>query len=99
VTNTDKATLRALSESAFGQKYRLELMLLIAGDLRGDVYLTDLASEAGLGPSQIQGAFRSLVEVGLLTPAPSADPRRKVYRADRRSAAWAWAAEMAARAA
>lgn len=94
-----KATLRELSDAAFGQKYRLELMLAIAKDVREPVSLTDIASAVQLGVSQVQGAFRSLVEVGLLVPTPSTDSRRKLYVADAESSAWRWAAEMAQRAA
>jgi DNA-binding transcriptional regulator GbsR (MarR family) len=99
VTEIDKATLRVLSDAAFGQKYRLELMLVIAANLRDPISLTDLAASANLGISQIQGAFRALVEVGLLQQVHSPNHRRKLYVADAESSAWRWAAEMRDRAA
>lgn len=86
--------MRALSRNAFGQAYRLEVMLAIAESDDGLVTLTDLARELKLGPSQIQGALSSLVAVGLLTEMPAGDARRRfLLRND--SAAWQWAQELA----
>lgn len=95
MADPDKAKLRKLSEAAFGQQYRLECMLEIGLDLRRAVSLTDLADRVGLRASQIQGAFKALVDVGLLSPAPAADRRRKAFQPVARSAAWRWAAEIA----
>lgn len=87
------AELRALSRIAFGQAYRLEVMLAIADSPDGIVNLTDLAHELGQSTSNIQGPLRSLTEVGLISPAPQGDGRRKHYVRNP-SAAWRWAREM-----
>jgi len=92
---TDRlASLRRVSRHAFGQAYRLEVMLAISRAEDGLVNLTDLASALGLSPSQIQGALRSLVAIGLLTEMPPGDSRRR-FLLRNHSAAWTWAEEMA----
>lgn len=91
----DLGSLRRLSRHAFGQTYRLEVMLAIARSEDGLVNLTDLASGLDLTTSQIQGALRSLVAVGLLTEMPMADSRRR-FLLRNRSAAWSWAEELSA---
>lgn len=91
----DNESVRAASDLAFGQRYRLECMLAIASDLDREVSLSALAEELRLSPSQIQGAFRAMVGTGLLTPVASADHRRKIYVANAESAAWRWAKELA----
>lgn len=88
------AAIRARSRAAFGQQYRLEVMIAIAADADGLVCLTDLGRSLGLSLSNIQGALRSLVEVGLLTELPAGDSRRKFYLRNP-SAAWTWATELA----
>lgn len=88
-------TLRGLSRDAFGQSYRLELMLAIARSEDGLVTLSDLANELRLGTSKIQGALSSLVAVGLLSVMPSDDARRR-FLLRNPSAAWQWAEELAA---
>ncbi len=93
---SDNAQLRALSEVAFGQRYRLECMLRISQTPDAEVSLTELASELDLLPSQIQNAFGALVEVGLLRRIDTKDRRRKSYRCVRDSPAWAWAHDLAA---
>ena len=87
------AELRAFSRSAFGQAYRLEVMLAVADSSDGIVNLTDLAHELGQSTSNIQGPLRSLVEIGLISPAPQGDSKRKHYIRNP-SAAWQWAREM-----
>lgn len=87
--------LRRLSRLAFGQNYRLEVMLAVARSEDGLVTLTDLSRELRLGNSQIQGALSSLVAVGLLTPLPSDDARRR-FLLRNASPAWRWAEELAA---
>jgi DNA-binding MarR family transcriptional regulator len=86
--------LRRMSRAAFGQQYRLEVMLAAARDSDGLVCLTDMARDLDLPLSNVQGALRSLVAVGLLTEMPPGDSRRKFYLRNT-SAAWQWAEEMA----
>lgn len=85
--------LRVLSRAAFGQAYRLEVMLAVADSGDGLVSLTDLARALDQSPSNIQGPLRSLVSVGLLSDVPSGDSKRKYYIRNP-SAAWDWAREM-----
>jgi hypothetical protein len=88
-------TLQGLSLNAFGQSYRLELMLAIAARFDdGLVTLTDLAQELHLGLSKIQGALSSLVALGLLTEMPSENARCRFLLRDP-STAWQWADELA----
>lgn len=87
--------LRRLSRDAFGQNYRLEVMLAIARSEDGLVTLTDLSHELNLGTSKIQGALSSLIAVGLLTPMPSDDARRR-FLLRNASPAWQWAEDLAA---
>jgi len=85
--------LRALSRAAFGQTYRLEIMLAITEVEDGLVTLTDLARTLGLSTSNVQAALRSLVATGLLTELPKGDNRRK-YLSRNPSPAWDWARQM-----
>lgn len=85
--------LRALSQAAFGQRYRLELMLAVAESEDGIVCLTDLAHTLNVTISNLQQPLKALVATGLLSPLPAGDSRRKFYMRNP-SAAWAWAAEL-----
>lgn len=91
----DLALLRARSRVAFGQQYRLECMLTIGDSLGDATSLTELADRLQLGASSIQSAFKALVDVGLLTPVPSDEYRRRRYLPDASSAAWQWASQLA----
>lgn len=86
--------LRALSQVAFGQRYRLELMLAVAGTKDGIVCLTDLAHAMNVTMSNLQQPLKALVATGLLSPLPAGDSRRKFYLRNP-STAWAWAHELA----
>ncbi|HVV74606.1 MAG TPA: MarR family transcriptional regulator [Mycobacteriales bacterium] len=86
-------SLRALSRAAFGQTYRLEVMLAIADSDDGLVTLTDLARELDIATSNVQVALRSLVGTGLLSELPKDDNRRK-YLIRNPSSAWEWVREM-----
>lgn len=97
MSNRVAAELRALSRVAFGQTYRLEVMLAVADSQDGIVNLTDLARELGQSTSNIQGPLRSLVELGLVSAAPQGDSKRKHYIRNP-SSAWQWAREMRAEA-
>jgi DNA-binding MarR family transcriptional regulator len=87
--------LRTLSQVAFGQRYRLELMLAVADTKDGIVCLTDLAHTLNVTMSNLQQPLKALVATGLLSPLPAGDSRRKFYLRNP-SAAWAWAQELAA---
>lgn len=87
--------LRSLSRSAFGQTYRLEVMLAIADSPDGLVTQTDLAQQLGVSVSNVQGPVSSLVACGLLAEMPRGDSRSR-YLLRNRSAAWEWAREMRA---
>lgn len=78
---------------AFGQTYRLEIMLAIADSDDGLVTLTDLAKALDISTSNVQVALRSLVGTGLLSEVPKDDNRRK-YLIRNPSAAWEWVREM-----
>lgn len=85
--------LRTLSRAAFGQNYRLEVMLAIADSEDGLVTQTELAQALGVSVSNVQGPVKSLVDCGLLTEMPQGDSRSKFFLRNR-SAAWDWAREM-----
>lgn len=92
---SDLAQLRSLSRSAFGQAYRLEVMLAIAESPDGLVTQSELAQQLGVSVSNVQGPVASLVSCGLLTEMPRGDSRSR-YLLRNRSAAWDWAREMRA---
>lgn len=85
--------LRALSQAAFGQRYRLELMLAVADSSDGIVCLSDLAGTLGVAISNLQQPLKALLTTGLLSPLPAGDSRRKFYIRNA-SAAWQWAREL-----
>ena len=93
MNDSGRTRLRELSHAAFGQQYRLEVMLAAAHSPDGLVCLTDVARELGLSISNVQGSLKSLVTVGLLEEMPAGDSRRKFYLRNP-SAAWDWAEQM-----
>ncbi|MGC7100689.1 hypothetical protein ACPZ19_38950 [Amycolatopsis lurida] len=93
MTEMDPERLRQVSQHAFGQRYRLELMLAIAETDDGIVCLTDLAKALDVTISNLQAPLRALVNTGLISPLPRGDSRRKFYIRNT-SAAWAWAREL-----
>ncbi|GHF98377.1 MULTISPECIES: hypothetical protein [Amycolatopsis] len=93
MTEMDAERLRQVSQHAFGQRYRLELMLAIASTDDGIVCLTDLAKTLEITISNLQSPLRALVNTGLISPLPRGDSRRKFYIRNP-SAAWAWAQEL-----
>lgn len=88
-----REALHRLSRAAFGQTYRLEVMLAIADSEDGLVTLTDVARTLAVSTSNVQGPLKSLIECGLLTPLPQGDSRSRFLMRNR-SAAWDWAQEM-----
>ena len=95
MTDTIVAELRAMSRAAFGQSYRLEVMLAVADAEDGLVNLTDLARTLDLPTSNVQNPLKSLVTLALISEAPSGDSKRKHYLRNP-SHAWDWAREMRA---
>ena len=85
--------LRAVSRAAFGQSYRLEVMLAVVACEDGLVTQTSLARDLGLSVSNVQGPVRSLIDCGLLTELPRGDGRSK-FLLRNRSSAWDWAIEL-----
>lgn len=94
----DQVELRRLSRAAFGQTYRLEVMLFVA-ESDGFVTQTEIAQALGLSSvSNVQAPVRSLIDCGLLTPMPKTDNRsRFLARTD--SPAWDWVRQLGAQAA
>lgn len=95
MTDALAAELRLISKTAFGQTYRLEVMLAVADSEDGFVNLTDLARTVGQQVSSIQAPLRDLIDLGLVSEAPSGDTKRKHYLRNP-SSAWIWAREMLA---
>lgn len=93
VTEIGAEQLRQVSQHAFGQRYRLELMLAIAETDDGIVCLTDLAKTLDVTISNLQSPMRALINTGLISPLPRGDSRRKFYIRNP-SAAWTWACEL-----
>lgn len=89
----ERQHLRSLSRSAFGQAYRLEIMLAIAASPDGLVTQTELAQQLGVSVSNVQKPVASLIACGLLSEMPRGDSRSR-YLMRNRSAAWEWAQEM-----
>lgn len=85
--------LRQLSRDAFGQTYRLEVMLAVAESPDGLICLTDLAQELRISASNVQLALQSLVKTDLVARLPRGDSRRRHYVRNP-SAAWDWARQM-----
>jgi hypothetical protein len=94
MTDALVAELRRISKTAFGQTYRLEVMLAVADSEDGFVNLTDLARTIGQPVSSIQAPMRDLIDLGLVSEAPSGDTKRKHYLRNP-SASWLWVREMA----
>src|SRR5690348_5530992 len=93
MASPDRALLRDRSQVAFGQRYRLEVMLAVADADDGFVSLSDLARQLDITISNLQGPVKSLVALGLLTPVPHGDSRHRFYLRNP-STAWAWAKEL-----
>ena len=89
--------LREVSQSAFGQRYRLEVMLEFAAAEDSMLCLSDLAAAIGTAPSNLQKPLKSMVETGLITLLDLGDSKRKFYVRNP-SAAWGWAEQLRHRA-
>ena len=89
-----REAIRRVSNAAFTQRYRLELMLEVADSDDAIVSLTELSKALGVTTSNIQRPFESLVLTRLITPLPDSDSRFR-YHIRNPSAAWDWAYELA----
>jgi hypothetical protein len=89
-----RAAIRRVSNAAFTQRYRLELMLEVADREDGIVSLTELSKALDVTTSNIQRPFEALVLTRLITPLPDSDSRYR-YHIRNPSAAWDWAYELA----
>lgn len=85
--------VRDVSQAAFGQRYRLEVMLQFASAEDSLLCLSDLASAIGTAASNLQKPLRSLLDTGLITQLDVGDSKRKFYLRNP-SAAWEWALEL-----
>jgi len=84
---------RQASQIAFGQRYRLELMLAVLRSEDGLFSLSGVARELGVTASNLQGPIESLLNLGLINRLP-ADESGAVYYLRNESAAWAWVQEL-----
>ncbi len=91
----DLSNLKRLSRIAFGQDYRLAVILEIVRSESGRVTQSGIAQSLGVSSSSIQKAFHDLVDLGLLVLEFEEGQRLKFFvRQD--SSLWSWAAELAA---
>lgn len=93
MVSPNRDLLRARSQVAFGQRYRLEVMLAVAAAEDGFVSLSTLAEQLDVAISNLQGPVKSLVALGLLSPVAHGDSRHRFYLRNP-SAAWAWAEQL-----
>lgn len=87
------ADLKRVSRIAFGQDYRLAVILEIVKSDSGRVTQSGIARDIGVVPSSIQKAFHDLVELGLLVPQFEEGQRMKFF-VRIQSSLWEWAAEL-----
>ncbi|WP_199922298.1 hypothetical protein [Microterricola viridarii] len=90
----NREALRSVSQAAFGQQHRLELMLCIANAEDGIFSLTELAKALDVTMSSLQRPMDSLLATQLISALPDADSKYRYYTRNP-SAAWAWAHELA----
>jgi len=84
---------KALSRIAFGQEWRLPVILAVLELGESSITQSGVARHLGVDPSSIQKAFTHLVELELLVPEPVAGQRYKFYAvAD--SVLWEYAVEL-----
>lgn len=86
-------SVRGVSQAAFGQRYRLEVMLQFASNEESLLCLSDLAIAIGTAASNLQKPLRSMLDTGLITQLDAGDSKRKFYLRNP-SAAWGWAQEL-----
>lgn len=86
-------TIRKRSAMAFGQSYRLEVMVAIAESDERRISLSDIAQALGVPASSIQKPLRALVDLGLLTESADSSTRKKYYVRNE-SSGWTFAYEL-----
>jgi predicted transcriptional regulator len=89
---------KALSRVAFGQEWRLPVLLAVMQLKDSPVTQTAVAKELAVEASSVQNALSHLVKLGLLTFEPVEGQRFKFYSVTD-SAIWAYASELAEQAA
>lgn len=94
MTHPRRAELRVRSRAAFGQRYRLELMLAIRDVEDGLFTLTDLTRTLGVAMSSLQKPIEDMAAIGLVTALPTNESRFRYYTRNP-SAGWDWALELA----
>lgn len=85
--------IRKRSSAAFGQSYRIEVMLAIAETDSRQVALSEISKRLHIQMSSVQRPLQSLVEMGLLTPSHDSSTRTKNYIRNE-SAGWVFAYEL-----
>lgn len=81
---------RRVSQAAFGQRYRLELMSEILRSEDGIFTLTEMARAVGTSPSNLQGSIDKLLVLDLITRLPESETKSVHYMRNE-SAGWTWA--------
>jgi DNA-binding MarR family transcriptional regulator len=84
---------RRASQLAFGQRYRLELMLKVLESDDGLFTLSEMSRELRIAVSNIQGPIESLLALGLISRLPTPD-ELGVYYLRNEGAGWDWAFEL-----
>lgn len=95
MSRATRERVRALSETLFGQRYRLEAMVAIALSPDGLVCQGDLARALAITPSNLQRPISDLTTSNLISKLPYGDSRRRFYRRND-SLAWEFALELLA---
>ncbi len=85
--------IRARSTAAFGQSYRIEVMLAIAEADSRHVALSEISKRLHIQMSSVQRPLQSLVEIGLLTRSEDSSTRTKNYIRNE-STGWQFAYEL-----
>ena len=84
---------RDISKLAFGQQYRLELMLKVLDSDDGFFTLTAMSNALETAASNLQGPVESLLALGLISRLPTAD-ELGVHYLRNEGAGWDWALEL-----
>ena len=85
--------LRRASQLAFGQRYRLELMLKVLESDDGLFTLTEMSKNLSITVSNLQGPIESLLALGQISRLPTSE-ELGVYYLRNEGAGWDWASEL-----